>query len=206
MQNWGHQVDIVWFVVFSVAMSLLISHVAEMRRSKENTDFLQFVGAVEDNIVSKLSFIFRTLLICVVFASLLHYSLEPHPYHSLSVERLFLGVIMAIFGLALKYWALVSTGRYWSHRCFYVPGFPLQKLGPYKILGHPEWLGRMIEVAGLWVILHYSPIGGAILSMAMIFAVLSALKESQFLVACRKSDNLQPDRSNLRDEKSVAFG
>lgn len=193
--------DIKWLVVLSVVMSLTLSFLAEWRRSYENTNFLKFVGAQENKTVSFWSKSFRILLMSAAVFSLAEFLVGRY---SLSLEKLLVGVIMAIVGLALKYWALASTGRYWSHRCYVVIGAGLQQLGPYRWLDHPEWLARLLEVFGIWFCLQNPVLGAFFLFLAIAAAWHSARIEKEFLRKCRMQEDF--DESQLLDQSEGAFG
>lgn len=52
------------------------------------------------------------------------------------------------FAKALKWWAIVSLGSCWTFRVVVVPGAPLVRRGPYRLLRHPNYLGVLGELAG----------------------------------------------------------
>jgi methyltransferase len=49
----------------------------------------------------------------------------------------------------LKWWAILSLGRYWTFRVIVVPGAQLVVSGPYRWLRHPNYVGVMGELAGV---------------------------------------------------------
>jgi len=50
---------------------------------------------------------------------------------------------------ALKWWAIVSLGPFWTFRVSVVPGLPLVTRGPYRWLRHPNYVAVMGELAGV---------------------------------------------------------
>ena len=50
---------------------------------------------------------------------------------------------------ALKWWAIVSLGPFWTFRVIVVPGLPLVTRGPYRWLRHPNYVAVMGELAGV---------------------------------------------------------
>ena len=50
---------------------------------------------------------------------------------------------------ALKWWAIVSLGPFWTFRVIVVPGLPLVARGPYQWLRHPNYVAVMAELAGV---------------------------------------------------------
>jgi len=47
----------------------------------------------------------------------------------------------------LRYWAILSLGRYWNTKVLVIPGTSLVSKGPYKYIRHPNYLAVVIEIA-----------------------------------------------------------
>jgi methyltransferase len=68
--------------------------------------------------------------------------------------------LLGLYGLLflLRIWTLASLGRYWTTRVVTLPGAPLVRRGPYRVLRHPNYLIVIAEIAvlpmvfGQWVI------------------------------------------------------
>lgn len=60
------------------------------------------------------------------------------------------GIGMAVFAMAkaLKWWAILSLGPFWTFRVIVVPGAPLVAKGPYRLLRHPNYVGVVGELIG----------------------------------------------------------
>jgi methyltransferase len=58
------------------------------------------------------------------------------------------GVVFAA-AKALKWWAIVSLGPFWTFRVIVVPGAALVDRGPYRWLRHPNYVAVMGELAGV---------------------------------------------------------
>jgi methyltransferase len=50
---------------------------------------------------------------------------------------------------ALKWWAILSLGPFWTFRVIVVPGTTLVGRGPYRWLRHPNYVAVMGELAGV---------------------------------------------------------
>ena len=59
------------------------------------------------------------------------------------------GVLVFVLGKALKWWAIVTLGRFWTFRVIVVPGATLVNSGPYRLMRHPNYVGVMGELAGV---------------------------------------------------------
>lgn len=49
---------------------------------------------------------------------------------------------------ALKWWAIVALGPCWTFRVIVVPGAPLVRGGPYRLLRHPNYVAVAGELIG----------------------------------------------------------
>jgi methyltransferase len=79
-------------------------------------------------------------------------------------------VLLVIF-IALqlgRVWVLTSLGRYWTTRVITVPGQPLVKRGPFRLVRHPNYL---IVEAELIVV----PLIAGVWQLAVVFGIANAL-------------------------------
>jgi methyltransferase len=74
-----------------------------------------------------------------------------------------IGVFLA--GKLLKWWAILSLGRFWSFRVLVVPGAALITGGPYRWLRHPNYVGLLGEIAGVALMMR-APITGVVSALA----------------------------------------
>jgi methyltransferase len=59
------------------------------------------------------------------------------------------GAALFIVAKALKWWAILSLGPFWTFRVIVVPGARLVVSGPYRWLRHPNYVGVMGELGGV---------------------------------------------------------
>jgi methyltransferase len=59
------------------------------------------------------------------------------------------GAALFIAAKGLKWWAILSLGRFWTFRVIVVPGARLVVGGPYRWLRHPNYVGVMGELGGV---------------------------------------------------------
>lgn len=78
--------------------------------------------------------------------------------------------LVGLFALlqAGRLWVMVSLGRYWTTRVITVPGAPLVRRGPYRLLRHPNYLIVAAETAVLPLAFHQEAI-------AVLFTTLNLL-------------------------------
>ena len=75
------------------------------------------------------------------------------------------GVALFAAGKALKWWAILTLGRFWTFRVIVVPGATLVGAGPYRFLRHPNYVGVIGELAGVGLLTGAAiagPIGTAV--------------------------------------------
>ena len=69
---------------------------------------------------------------------------------------------------ALRCWALLTLGRWWTTRLISSPDFPRVRKGPYRIFPHPNYVVVVAEIALVPLILHET-------TVAIVFTALNAL-------------------------------
>src|SRR3989442_10612531 len=56
------------------------------------------------------------------------------------------GIVVFAAAKALKWWAILTLGPFWTFRVIVVPGAPLVASGPYRYLRHPNYVGVIGEL------------------------------------------------------------
>lgn len=54
-----------------------------------------------------------------------------------------------IVAQGLRYWCIISLGRYWNTRILVIPGAKLVTRGPYRFISHPNYLAVSMELASV---------------------------------------------------------
>lgn len=65
-----------------------------------------------------------------------------------SMGPLAAGLTIFVAAKALKWWAILTLGPFWTFRVIVVPGAPLVATGPYAYLRHPNYLAVAGELVG----------------------------------------------------------
>jgi methyltransferase len=58
------------------------------------------------------------------------------------------GAALFLAAKALKWWAILTLGRFWTFRVIVVPGAALVVSGPYRWLRHPNYVAVVGELVG----------------------------------------------------------
>jgi len=59
------------------------------------------------------------------------------------------GLLVFVAAKALKWWAIVSLGGFWTFRVITRPGAALVTSGPYRFIRHPNYVAVVGELAGV---------------------------------------------------------
>jgi methyltransferase len=73
------------------------------------------------------------------------------------------GLIVFVAAKALKYWAIASLGVRWTFRVLVPPGSSRTQRGPYRWLGHPNYIAVAGELAGIGLATHAWYTGGPVI-------------------------------------------
>jgi len=65
-------------------------------------------------------------------------------------------------------WVIITLGPYWTTRVITLPGAPLVRKGPYRLMRHPNYAIVVAEIAVL-------PLTFGAWTIAIVFSVLNAL-------------------------------
>jgi methyltransferase len=96
------------------------------------------------------------------------------------------GAMMFAAAKALKWWAILSLGPFWTFRVIVVPGAPMVATGPYRWLRHPNYVGVLGELAGVAAFAG-APVSGpvAIVAFAGLLIRRIAVEERMLETAAR---------------------
>jgi methyltransferase len=147
-----------YFIIF--ISFFILQRLSELVIARKNEKWLLEKGAVE---YGQSHYPFMIALHTLFVVSLItEFILKTQP----PLNLLFL--VIYIFVLSFKFWALSSLGKYWNTKIYRIPGVYPVKKGPYKFLKHPNYLEVVCEVAIIPLVfqLYYT---------AIIFSMLNAV-------------------------------
>jgi methyltransferase len=119
--------------------------VVEARRAARNERAQHARGGVEP--AGDVYPIMQVSYPALFLAMMLEAALRPAP----SSDAWFtVGLIVFAASKALKWWAILTLGPYWTFRIIVVPGTVAIRSGPYRFLRHPNYVavaGEIVSVA-----------------------------------------------------------
>ena len=93
------------------------------------------------------------------------------------------GLCLFVAAKAVKWWAIVTLGRFWTFRVIVVPGAALVRGGPYRFLRHPNYVGVVGELLGA------ACFTGAAVSGALSVVLFGSLLKRRIAVENRALDS-----------------
>lgn len=133
-----------------------LQRLAELAYARRNTARLLAAGAKE---VGAAHYPLMVLLhLCWLLALLVFIPRESAP------NWWWLGAFIAL--QAVRLWIVASLGGRWTTRIIILPGAPLVRRGPYRVLRHPNYLVVAAEIPVL-------PLAFGAWEVAAVFAVLN---------------------------------
>jgi methyltransferase len=92
------------------------------------------------------------------------------------------GAVVFASAKALKWWAILTLGRFWTFRVIVVPGAPLVTSGPYRLLRHPNYVGVIGELVGA-ALMTGAPVTGPVATVAFGVLILKRIEIEQRALA-----------------------
>jgi len=135
----------------------------ETWRSRRHERALRAAGAIEppDDVYAWMRIVYPGMFVAMTAEGVL----APPACTTLVA----IGIAVFLAGKLLKWWAILSLGRFWSFHVLVLPGAPLVKSGPYRLMRHPNYVGLMGEIAGVALMMR-APFTGV--ASACVFGAL----------------------------------
>ena len=118
----------------------------EARRAAANERFQRARGGVEP-----VGDVYRWMAIAYP-ASFLAMLVEGIVRGPATADTFTVGALVFVAAKALKWWAIVALGYFWTFRVIVVPHATLVRRGPYRLLRLPNYAGVIGELGGVALI------------------------------------------------------
>jgi methyltransferase len=79
---------------------------------------------------------------------------------------------------ALKWWAIVTLGSCWTFRVIVVPGAPLVRRGPYRLLRHPNYVAVAGELIGA-ALMAGAVVTGPLMTLGFLLLMIQRIAVEQ---------------------------
>ena len=116
----------------------------EARRAERNERAQRARGGVAPRDDAAVYGIMRVAYPAAFAAMLAEGALRGSPPGDVAV----IGAAIYTAAKALKWWAILELGPFWTFRVIIVPGAPLVRSGPYRFMRHPNYVGVCGELIG----------------------------------------------------------
>jgi methyltransferase len=136
----------------------------EARRAAHNERAQRALGGIEppDDVYRWMKIAYPGAFVAMFAEGLLRHGAPP-PF------AIGAGAVGFTLAKALKWWAILTLGRFWTFRVIVVPGAALVDRGPYRFLRHPNYVGVIGELMGVALLT------GAIIAGPIVTAVFAGL-------------------------------
>jgi methyltransferase len=153
----------------------------ELRRSRRNEAYIIACGGQKhsDNLLGMV----KLLQVSWWMAMLLEVWWLERPFIPLLA---IVGLLATIAGQILRYLSMQALGYRWTLPIITIPDVPLVQEGIYRYLRHPNWLGVMLEIAGLPLI-HGAYLTAIFFSIANGFLISKRMRTEE-LALSRNND------------------
>jgi methyltransferase len=185
-----------------VAYTMLVALVAllrlvELEVSRRNVAALKARGGVEAG-AGVYPWIVLTQAFWLVSSPLEVWLLDRPWVSALGLPML----VLFAAGMGLRYWAVHTLGPRWSTRVVFVPGEPLVKSGPYRLLRHPNYLGMVLELIALPLV-HTAWITAVVATAANALALRRRIDQE---AALEDAPGDQDSARQIRTDNEIAGG
>jgi methyltransferase len=137
-----------------VAAAVYVPMLVEARRASRNERAQRARGGVEPpgDVYQLMQVVYPGAFLAMLIEGAIRGGPAPSAFAA--------GAIVFAAAKAVKWWAIVALGPYWTFRVIVVPGAPRVARGPYRWTRHPNYVGVLGELAGA-AAMAGAPIAGA---------------------------------------------
>jgi methyltransferase len=141
-----------------VTAAVLLLMLVELQLSLFNEKALRAKGAVEppDDVIGWMRIAYPAAFVLI--------GIEAAVGGPLSRNWVVGGLVLFGWAKALKFWAMAHLGPRWTFRVLVLPGAPLVRSGPYRLLRHPNYVAVIGEIVAIAVALQ-APAAGVVATL-----------------------------------------
>jgi len=132
-------VIIVWIVSEAIVLIRTIARVGPREHVASNRGQDRFSGPA----------LIGGLLLAIWIGSLLAELVQATAMRSARPVIFAVGFLLALAGIALRWYAIATLGRYFTTRVQTTPDQPVVESGPYRFVRHPSYTGALMTVLGV---------------------------------------------------------
>jgi protein-S-isoprenylcysteine O-methyltransferase Ste14 len=100
-----------------------------------------------------------------------------------SVSPVVVGLTLFVAGMALRAWAIITLGRFFTHVLAMQPGQRVVQEGPYRLLRHPSYTGLLLGLAGVGIALDNWLSLGSLVLFPLLGIVVRIRREEAMLTS-----------------------
>ncbi|MBM3263652.1 MAG: isoprenylcysteine carboxyl methyltransferase [candidate division Zixibacteria bacterium] len=134
------QMESVFWLVYLTA---IFQRLSELWLARRHTRMVQAEGGYE---AGKDHY---RWVVCLHVGFFIALPVEVHLRSSGPSPQFFFWLGLYLIAQIVRYWAIVSLGKYWNTRIFVVSGMRRVKTGPYRFVAHPNYVAVVVELLAL---------------------------------------------------------
>ncbi|CAA9361539.1 MAG: FIG01130075: hypothetical protein [uncultured Nocardioidaceae bacterium] len=97
-------------------------------------------------------------------------------------------LVLLVASQALRWWCIGTLGRQWNTRVIVVPGLPLVRRGPYRLMSHPNYVAVVVEGVALPLV-HSAWVTALVFTVANAFLLRVRLRSETQALQSLESDH-----------------
>jgi protein-S-isoprenylcysteine O-methyltransferase Ste14 len=156
------------FLIYNVSWIVwILLEVWLFLRERKNVDSSEDKGTRRINVIAIIS----AIIIGYLFSKLNYFSIAGS-----FDTQLLIGITLIWLGIALRFWAIQTLGRFFRTTVMIQKGHRVIKNGPYRYVRHPSYTGLLLATIGVAI-----GMGNWIGLILMVSIVFIALRRRMFL-------------------------
>lgn len=171
-----------WTLIFfySLITAVILQRIWELQISQRNEAYILDRGGQKhsDNLLG----IVKLLQVSWWLAMLLEVWWLDRPFIPLLAA---IGLLATAIGQILRYLSMQALGYRWTLPIITIPGVSPVRNGIYRYLHHPNWLGVILEIAGLPLV-HTAYLTAIFFSIANTFLIGKRIRTEEIALAENK--------------------